>query len=199
MENEEKKESKKRLMDEGEWYTVGFFRIKRVRLIVDNKNHTRELLPTAKMTQKYLEKNKSILVNAIKISDQDELWQLRIPDTFEAYKILVSLYESGEEDDQKILQTILCNFANSTTILDGLFHNLLLNIGSIYVTRMDQNLTSDEKLKEYSDVMRIAMRTIISDLDFGEKEKEKMERANEEFDKFMAENIKSQLNKEKGN
>ncbi len=201
MESEQKKEqqSKKRPMTEGEWYVIGNFKIKRIRLIVDSKNNTRELLPTAKMTQKYLEKNRSTIINAVKISDHDELWQLRIPATFEAYNIIVALYEGGEKDDENILQTLLCNFANTTTVMNGLFHNLILNVASIYVTKINNNLSREEKKREYFKVLKLAMGNVLSDLEISDEEKEKMERANEEFDKFMAGTIKNQLNEEKGN
>ena len=207
MENKEKAKTvameqppKKRPMNEGEWYSVGHFKLKKVRLIVDDQNHSRELLPSAKMTQKFLEKNKSFLINAVKISDHEEFWQLRIPSTFDAYSIITSLYESGDQQSDDILQTLLCNFANATTVMDGLFHNLLLNVGSIYVTRTNNNLTKKEKKREYFEVLKLAMKNILSDLEFSEEDMKRMEKANEEFDKMLLENsIQKEMQGEKGN
>lgn len=191
---------KKREIPEDRFLAFGQFRIKRVRILVDSAGATRELLPSAKMTEKFLAKNRSVIINAIKITDEDGLWSLRLPSTLQIYDIILSLYESGDEENEGILKTLLCNYGNTTSIIDGLFHNLVLNAGAIFVTKTNASLTAEQKKEEYLKIFRKAFETLNADIKAGELSEEEMAAANEEFDKLLQGSaIMQNINKKEGN
>lgn len=191
---------KQRLLPEDRFVVIGQFRMKRVRILVDSDGKTRELLPTANMTQKFLEKNHSVIINAVKITDMDGLWSLRLPQTLQIYDTIISLYESGEKDDDGILQTLLCNYGNTTTILDGLFHNLVVNAGAVFITKNDQKKTDLEKAEEYVKIFQRAVTALQADIASMKLSEEEMAAANAEFDKILqGSEVMQNLNKEKGN
>lgn len=194
------KAEKKREIPEDRFVVIGQFRVKRVRILVDSMGATRELLPSAKMTEKFLAKNRSVIINAIKITDEDGLWSLRLPSTLQIHDIILSLYESGDADNEGILKTLLCNYGNTTSITDGLFHNLVLNAGAIFVTKNDASLTAEQKKAEYLKIFRNAFETLNADIKAGELSEEEMAAANEEFDKLLQGSaIMQNINKEEGN
>lgn len=191
---------KKRLLPEDRFVVIGQFRMKRVRILVDSDGKTRELLPTANMTPKFLEKNHSVIINAVKITDMDGLWSLRLPQTLQIYDTIISLYESGEKDDDGILQTLLCNYGNTTTILDGLFHNLVVNAGAVFIMKNDQKKTDLEKAEEYVKIFQRAVTALQADIASMKLSEEEMAAANAEFDKILqGSEVMQNLNKEKGN
>lgn len=191
---------KQRLLPEDRFVVIGQFRMKRVRILVDSDGKTRELLPTANMTPKFLEKNHSYIINAVKITDMDGLWSLRLPQTLQIYDTIISLYESGEKDDDGILQTLLCNYGNTTTILDGLFHNLVVNAGAVFITKNDQKKTDLEKAEEYVKIFQRAVTALQADIASMKLSEEEMAAANAEFDKILqGSEVMQNLNKEKGN
>lgn len=191
---------KKRLLPEDKYVVVGQFRMKRVRILMESDGKSRELLPTANMTPKFLEKNHSYIINAVKITDMDGLWSLRLPQTLQIYETIISLYESGEKDDDGILQTLLCNYGNTTTILDGLFHNLVVNAGAVFITKNDQKKTDLEKAEEYVKIFQRAVTALQADIASMKLSEEEMAAANAEFDKILqGSEVMQNLNKEKGN
>lgn len=190
---------KKRLLPEDKYVVVGQFRMKRVRILMESDGKSRELLPTANMTPKFLEKNHSYIINAVKITDMDGLWSLRLPQTLQIHDIIISLYESGEKDDDGILQTLLCNYGNTTTIMDGLFHNLVVNAGAIFITKNDPKKTDEEKKEEYIKIFRKSFESLSADIASREMSEEEMAAANAEFDKLLQGTAAMQnLNGEKG-
>lgn len=194
----EQPQNKRALPADG-YAVVGQFRMKRVRILVESDGKTRELLPTANMTPKFLEKNRAYIINAVKITDMDGLWSLRLPQTLQIHDIIISLYESGTEEDEGILQTLLCNYGNTTTIVDGLFHNLVLNAGAVFITKTDQRKTDAEKAEEYVKIFRKAIESLSADIASMKLSEEEMADANAEFDKLLQGcAVMQNLNEEKG-
>ena len=183
----ESEQPQKRTLPEGDYVQVRNFKMKRVKLLVDEKGHSRELLPGAKMTTKFLEKQRAAIIGAVKITDLQEAWSIRLTETFAMANIIISLYESGEKADEDILSTLFCNYANVSTVSDGLFHNLILNCCSIYMLKQDKSKTVQEKKREYYDVLKLMVKNVLNDLETYEQiSREQMEKDNEEFEKLIA-------------
>lgn len=162
------------------------FKLKRVRLLVDSRGHSRELSPEANISPKFLKKNESVIINAIKIADSQECWSVRIPSNVEIAGVICSLYKSGKREDEEILWRLLVNYANVTMISDGLFHNLVTDCGTIFLLRNDTTLSAKEKRARYFSVLKSAVKTCLDDLDFLEKsQREHMEASNKAFEKLV--------------
>ncbi len=180
-------ELSQRSFPDKEYARLKGFKLKRVNLLVDINGHSRELLPGAKITAKFLEKEKAAVITAVKITDSQEGWCIRIPSTFAIANIIVQLYESGKKEDEDILSTLLCNYANVSAISDGLFHNLILNCCTLYLLKQDKSKTVQEKKREYFGVLKSAIKNCLIDLDSYEQvSREEMEKANKEYEKLIA-------------
>ena len=61
-------------------------------------------------------------IDAIKVTNLEGSWGVVIPMSFGIYSIIISLFETGDENDEKVLHTIFCNWYAVTAIADGDFH-----------------------------------------------------------------------------
>lgn len=192
---EKKEQLQPRTLGE-EYVAIKGFKLKRVKLLVDVNGHSRELLPGAKMTEKFLQKQKAAIIGAVKIADAQECWCIRLPETFAIANIIVNLYESGTPEDEAILSTLFCNYANVSTVSDGLFHNLVLSCCTLYMLKQDRSKTAKEKKSEYYGVLKDMMKNVLNDLETYEQvSREQMEKDNEAFEKLIqAGEMREELN-----
>ena len=179
---EEKRE--KRTMPLGEYTRFGNFKIKRVKLLISDKGTAREENANAKITQKYLDKNGLSEIESVKIATLEELWCIRIPQNRMMYRFVIDLFEENTKECDEILSTLLTNMVNTSSIGNGLYHDIVIHAARAYMNRMDEVSPKEDKEKEYRTICDSILTDMLKDLEDYVPKKERMELSNKEFEKM---------------
>ena len=191
--SEEKKG--KQIMPLGAYARFGNFKIKRVKLLISDKGTAREENANAKVTQKYLEKNGLSEIEAVKIASLEELWSVCIPQNRMMYQFVIDLFEENTKECDEILSTLLTNMVNTTSIADGLYHDVVLHGARAFINRRDE-----DKEKEYRAIADSILTDMLKDLEDYVPKKEKQELSNKEFEQMvLADELKEQIGNDKEN
>lgn len=180
----EKEKKEKRTMPLGAYARFGNFKIKRVKLLISDKGTVREESAKAKVTPRYLEKNGLYEIEAVKIATLEELWCVRIPQNRIMYQFVIDLFEENTKECDAVLSTLLTNMVNTSSIGDGLYHDVVIHAARAYMNRRDEISSKEEKEKEYRAICDSILADMLKDLDGYVPKKEKMEMANKEFEQM---------------
>ena len=180
----EKEKKEKRTMPLGSYARFGNFKIKRVKLLISDKGTVREESAKAKVTPRYLEKNGLSEIEAVKIATLEELWCVRIPQNRIMYRFVIDLFEENTKECDEVLSTLLTNMVNTSSIGDGLYHDVVIHAARAYMNRRDEISSKEEKEKEYRAICDSILADTLKDLDGYVPKKEKMEMANKEFEQM---------------
>lgn len=180
----EKEKKEKRTMPLGSYARFGNFKIKRVKLLISDKGTVREESAKAKVTPRYLEKNGLSEIEAVKIATLEELWCVRIPQNRIMYQFVIDLFEGNTKECDAVLSTLLTNMVNTSSIGDGLYHDVVIHAARAYMNRRDEISSKEEKEKEYRAICDSILADMLKDLDGYVPKKEKMEMANKEFEQM---------------
>lgn len=196
----EKEKKEKREMPLGTYARFGNFKIKRVKLLISDKGTAKEESANAKITQKYLEKNGLSEIEAVKIASLEELWCVRIPQNRMMYRFVIDLFEENTKEFDEILSTLITNMANTTSIGDGLYHDIVLHAARAFMNRKDEVSSKKDKEKEYRVITDSILSDMLKDLEDYVPKKEKQELSNKEFEQMvMADELREKLKDEKAN
>ena len=179
---EEKRE--KRTMPLGEYTRFGNFKIKRVKLLISDKGTAREENANAKITQKYLDKTGLSEIESVKVATLEELWCIRIPQNRMMYRFVIDLFEENTKECDEILSTLLTNMVNTSSIGNGLYHDIVIHAARAYMNRMDEVSPKEDKEKEYRAICDSILTDMLKDLEDYVPKKERMELSNKEFEKM---------------
>ena len=168
----------------GEYTRFGNFKIKRVKLLISDKGTAREENANAKITQKYLDKNGLSEIEAVKIATLEELWCIRIPQNRMMYRFVIDLFEENTKECDEILSTLLTNMVNTSSIGNGLYHDIVIHAARAYMNRMDEISPKEDKEKEYRTICDSILTDMLKDLEDYVPKKERMELSNKEFEKM---------------
>lgn len=194
--SEEKKG--KRIMPLGEYARFGNFKIKRVKLLISDKGTAREENANAKVTQKYLEKNGLSEIEAVKIASLEELWSVCIPQNRMMYQFVVDLFQENTKECGEILSTLLTNMVNTTSIADGLYHDVVLHGARAFINRRDEVSSKEDKEKEYRAIADSILTDMLKDLEDYVPKKEKQELSNKEFEQMvLADKLREKMENDK--
>ena len=177
--------TEKRKMPLGTYTRFGNFKIKRVKLLVSDKGTAREENANAKITQKYLDKNGLSEIEAIKVASLEELWCVRIPQNRMMYQFVIGLFEENTKECDEILSTLITNMANTTSIADGLYHDVVLHGARAFMNRRDEVSSKEDKKKEYRAIVESILADMLKDLEDYVPKKEKQELSNKEFEQMV--------------
>lgn len=194
--SEEKKG--KRIMPLRAYARFGNFKIKRVKLLISDKGTAREENANAKVTQKYLEKNGLSEIEAVKIASLEELWSVCIPQNRMMYQFIIDLFQENTKECDEILSTLLTNMANTTSIADGLYHDIVLHGARAFINRRDEVSSKEDKEKEYRAIADSILADMLKDLEDYVPKKEKQELSNKEFEQMvLADELREQIGNDK--
>ena len=168
----------------GEYTRFGNFKIKRVKLLISDKGTAREENANAKITQKYLDKNGLSEIESVKIATLEELWCIRIPQNRMMYRFVIDLFEENTKECDEILSTLLTNMVNTSSIGDGLYHDIVLHAARAFLVRRDEVSPKEGKEKEYRTICDSILTDMLKDLEDYVPKKERMELSNKEFEKM---------------
>lgn len=168
----------------GAYARFGNFKIKRVKLLISDKGTAREESAKAKVTPRYLEKNGLSEIEAVKIATLEELWCVRIPQNRIMYQFVIDLFEENTKECDAVLSTLLTNMVNTSSIGDGLYHDVVIHAARAYMNRRDEISSKEEKEREYRAICDSILADMLKDLDGYVPKKEKMEMANKEFEQM---------------
>nr|DAJ98088.1 MAG TPA: hypothetical protein [Caudoviricetes sp.] len=189
--------TEKRKMPLGTYTRFGNFKIKRVKLLISDKGTAREENANAKITQKYLDKNGLSEIEAVKIATLEELWCVRIPQNRIMYRFVIDLFDENTKECDEILSTLLTNMVNTSTIGDGLYHDVVVHAARAYVNRMDEVSPKEDKEKEYRAICDSILADMLKDLEGYVPKKERQEMSNKEFEKMMmADQLREEMKNE---
>lgn len=177
--------TEKRKMPLGTYTRFGNFKIKRVKLLISDKGTAREENANAKITQKYLDKNGLSEIEAVKIATLEELWCVRIPQNRIMYRFVIDLFDENTKECDEILSTLLTNMVNTSTIGDGLYHDVVVHAARAYVNRMDEVSPKEDKEKEYRAICDSILADMLKDLEGYVPKKERQEMSNKEFEQMV--------------
>lgn len=169
----------------GEYTRFGNFKIKRVKLLISDKGTAREENANAKITQKYLDKNGLSEIEAVKIATLEELWCVRIPQNRIMYQFVIDLFEENTKECDAVLSTLLTNMVNTSSIGDGLYHDVVIHAARAYMNRRDEISSKEEKEKEYRAICDSILTDMLKDLEGYVPKKERQEMANQEFEQMV--------------
>ena len=169
----------------GEYARFGNFKIKRVKLLISDKGTAREENANAKITQKYLDKNGLSEIESVKIATLEELWCIRIPQNRMMYRFVIDLFEENTKECDEILSTLLTNMVNTSSIGDGLYHDIVLHAARAFLVRRDEVSHKEGKEKEYRAICDSILTDMLKDLEDYVPKKEKQEMSNKEFEQMV--------------
>ena len=86
---------------------------------------------------------------------------------------------------------------NTSTIGDGLYHDVVVHAARAYVNRMDEVSPKEDKEKEYRAICDSILADMLKDLEGYVPKKERQEMSNKEFEKMMmADQLREEMKNE---
>ena len=100
------------------------------------------------------------------------------------YRFVIDLFEENTKECDEILSTLLTNMVNTSSIGNGLYHDIVIHAARAYMNRMDEVSPKEDKEKEYRAICDSILTDMLKDLEDYVPKKERMELSNKEFEKM---------------
>ena len=136
-----------------ETYRVGNFKLRLVKLLIDDKGDSKEELKGARYKEQWLEKMHYSEEYAVRVMSLEETWCVRIPEHYGSFSVIVDLFRRGGKNAEDILTTVFCNIGNVCIVMDGFYHNMVLYAARMFVEHEDKTKGYEEKKKAYAAIV----------------------------------------------
>lgn len=100
-------------------------------------------------TDEEREKNGIVLINALKISSLEGLWQVFLSESSSMYTLIVYLIENRSKANDDILSTFFTNMSFVTTIGFGVFQSAVLRLAETVIIETDEVSSKEKKMERY--------------------------------------------------
>lgn len=144
----------KREMKPYEKYRIGNYKVQLVRLQINDKGEARVLNKNAHFKKSFLEKEHWEEIYALKISTLEELWSVRIPQSYGMFGLIIDVWRRADKEALERVEVLLANMLNVTCIPDGFFHNLVVFARQCLVEHIDDKSTWKEKREKYDKLVK---------------------------------------------
>lgn len=90
-------------------------------------------------------------IDAVLVTDNEKLWSVQIPQTWNAFYVIKELLETGQKKDLDIVHTLLTNMQCVCSIMDGKFQGEVAMAGVGYLDRVSKEKpVYDEKYETFA-------------------------------------------------
>ena len=174
-------ESFKRKMEPYKVYRAGNFKLRLVRLQIDDKGNARVLNKNAHFKKSFLDKEHLEEIYAIEVKTLEELWSVRIPETYGMFNLIVTIIRWDVKEMTDRLGTILGNMFGVSCVPDGFFHNLVaFLIAEVLPVHFDKVSEWKDKREKYDKALADFRWSLDADME-GYEPQEKEDLSEEEY------------------
>lgn len=189
----------KRKMEPYQEYRVGNFKVRLVRLQINDKGDARVLNKNAHFQKSFLEKNHWEEIYAVEVKTLEEKWSVRIPQDYGLFSLIVSVIRWDNKEAEDRLGTIFGNIFTVSCVPDGFYHNLVAFLTTVLVDHLDKKSSWKEKRDKYDKLIADFKWYLDADLETYKPEKEKEWTEKEYHQAEVADEAKQVLEKEARN